>query len=418
MRITAWLMSFTLSIGVLSAQNAAQILDKTARTYAQMRSLRVESRATSSGTVLSNQGEMTFANRVNMLMMAMRPNKLRIDTLQADDPALSAGKLRCDGEVLYIESAALRQTQSQPAPKTLREIYTADNLSMVGLMLIGLDPIRLMIDSNWRALATSPKLIGRGRVGNRQTYKVQIQLKDESLMSLAQGQTTQTLWIGVKDSLIWKSEIVINFAQAGTRMAMRFTEVFTRQEVNPPINPTAFAYRLPEGFKMVQQFEMPDFTEETGKLKGQPAGDFTLNDLQGRPVRLADYKGKVVVLNIFAHWCGPCRAEAPELEKDLWQAYKDKGVVVLGVATWAQDNPTKRAQEFAREFKLTFPVLVDSENKVAEQYGVSSVPTTFVIDPQGVVREVVVGADVQRVKRAVETLLQGNPSEKSGSESK
>ncbi|CUU36345.1 Peroxiredoxin [Armatimonadetes bacterium GXS] len=411
MRTGAWLIGFLLNMGVLSAQNASQILDKTARTYAQMRSLRVESRSTASGTFQSLQGEMTYTNRATLLMMVMRPNKVRIDTLQTDNPTLSLGKLRCDGEVLYIESAALRQTQSQPAPKTLREIYTTDNLSVVGLMVIGLDPIRLLIDPNWRTVATSPKLIGRERVGNRQTYKVQVQLKEESLKAFAQGQTTQTLWIGTKDSLIWKSEITINFAQAGTRMAMRLTEVFTRQEVNPPINPTAFAYRLPEGFKMVQQFEMPDFTEETGKLKGQPAGDFALSDLQGKPVRLADYKGKVVVLNVFAHWCGPCRAEAPELEKDLWQAYKDKGVVVLGVATWAQDNPTKRAQDFAREFKLTFPVLVDSENKVAEQYRVSGVPTTFVIDQEGVVREVVVGADVQRVKRAVEALLQGSTAE-------
>jgi peroxiredoxin len=186
---------------------------------------------------------------------------------------------------------------------------------------------------------------------------------------------------------------------------MRITERYTRQERNPRLQPTTFAYKPPKGFEIVSEFKMPDFGGETSALKGQPAPEFALNDLQGKQVRLADYKGKIVVLNIFAHWCGPCRKEAPELEKDLWHAYKARDVVVLGVATWAQDNPAKRAEAFAREFKLTFPVLVDAENKVAEMYRVRGVPTTFIIDRAGVVREFVVGADVASIKRAVESLL-------------
>ncbi|MCS7300277.1 MAG: TlpA family protein disulfide reductase, partial [Fimbriimonadales bacterium] len=71
----------------------------------------------------------------------------------------------------------------------------------------------------------------------------------------------------------------------------------------------------------------------------------------------------------------------------------------------AQDNPQQRAEEFAREFKLSFPVLVDAENKVVEQYQVGGVPTTFIIDKQGVIREVVVGADVAKIKQTIETLL-------------
>jgi peroxiredoxin len=186
---------------------------------------------------------------------------------------------------------------------------------------------------------------------------------------------------------------------------MRITERYTRQELNPRLQPTAFAYKPPQGYEIVSEFKMPDFGGETSALRGQPAPEFALKDLQGNEVRLADYKGKIVVLNVFAHWCGPCRKEAPELEKDLWQAYRERDVVVLGVATWAQDNPTKRAEEFAREFKLTFPVLVDAENKVAEMYRVRGVPTTFIIDREGIVREFVVGADVAAIKRAIIALL-------------
>ncbi len=400
-------MGLTLSLTGLSAQNATQILDQTARTYAKMRSLRVESRMTVSMNSHGVMGEMNFTSRMTQLTMAMRPNMVRMEAQMQDQQLpMNTGRIRCDGKTLYVENGWLKQTMHKPAPRTLSEIYDAQTLSGAGYMLMGLDALYLLIHGDWRKMASSPKLLGRERVGNRQTYKIRVNLKPSSETPLPGGQMSQTLWIGVRDRLLWKSEVLMTTSQGGNRLTLRYTEVITRQEVNPPINPNAFAYKLPEGFKLVENFEVPDLAGEAGKLKGQPAGDFTLNDLQGNAVRLADHKGKVVVLNIFAHWCGPCRAEAPHLEKDIWQAYKDKGVVVLGVATWAHDNPTKRAQEFAKEFKLTFPVLVDADNKVAEQYKVDGVPTTFIIDKEGVVREVIVGADVERLKKAVESLLQ------------
>ncbi|GBC93896.1 Thiol-disulfide oxidoreductase ResA [bacterium HR15] len=92
--------------------------------------------------------------------------------------------------------------------------------------------------------------------------------------------------------------------------------------------------------------------------------------------------------------------------KEIWQAFRERGVAVLGIATWAHDNPVKRAQEFAKEFKLTFPVLVDEKNEVSAQYKVQGVPTTFVIDKEGVIREVIVGANLKKLKEAIQSLLQ------------
>ncbi|MEN3002028.1 MAG: TlpA disulfide reductase family protein [Armatimonadota bacterium] len=408
MRTFAWLMALMLSVGVLYAQSAARILDQTTRTYAQLRSLRIQSGMTMVMDVSGPMGEMRSRSNSTQLVMVMRPNLWRMETTAQDQMmALNAGKIRCDGKTLYIENSWLKQTLNKPAPKSLRELYNEQNLSMAGYMMLGLDPIYLMAYGDWRQIATAPKLLRRERVANRETYKITFNVKPsaQAVMLLSGDRVTQTVWIGVKDRLIWKSEIVMTMRQEGIRYTVRFIETFTRQETNRPINPSAFAYKLPEGFKLVTEFEMPDPDKETAALKGQPAIEFTLKDLQGKEVRLADYKGKVVVLNFFAHWCGPCRREAPELEKDIWQAFREKGVVVLAVAAWARDNPTKRAQEFAKEFKLTFPVLVDEKDKVIEQYKVSGVPTTFVIDKEGVIREVIVGVDMQKLKQAIQSLL-------------
>jgi peroxiredoxin/outer membrane lipoprotein-sorting protein len=404
MRTCTWLIALMLTVELLYAQSAAQILDQTARTYSQMRSLRVESRMTISMRSSGQMGQMQSTSKATQMAMAMRPNLLRLETVEQGQLPLG-GKIRCDGKTLYTENAWLQQTLQKPAPQSLREIYTEQNLSEAGYMMLGLDPLYLMAGGDWRKMATSPRLLRRERVANRETYKIGVNLRAPGEVATPGMRVTQTVWIGIKDRLIWKSEIVMSVSQAGSCMTMRFTETLTRQEVNPNIQRSAFAYKLPEGFKFVERFEMPDLSGEAGKLKGQPAPDFTLKDLQGKEVRLADYKGKVVVLNIFAHWCGPCRAEAPELEKDIWRAFRERDVVVLGVATWARDNPSKRAQEFAKEFKLTFLVLVDAQNSVATQYKVQGVPTTFVIDKEGVIREVIVGADVKRMKQAIESLL-------------
>ena len=406
-----WLTVFVGGWCCVHAQTATQILDQTTKTYAQLQSLRLEVNTEITTVMGSSGNEMRFTQKTAQQVMAMRPNYIRL-TARYDQLGMTSSEMGifCDGKNLYLQNPYFQQTLKQAAPKTLREVYTDENLQQAGYMLAGLDPIYLMAYGNWRKVAGQPRLVKRETLGNRTVYKLSVPIKPPQMLEGATPSGTrasayQILWIGVQDRLIWQSQVVINLSDKQMQISMRFTERHTRQETNPRLQPTAFAYRPPQGYEIVSEFKAPDFAGATSALKGQPAPEFALKDLQGKEVRLADYKGKIVVLNVFAHWCGPCRKEAPELEKDLWQAYRERDVVVLGVATWAQDNPTKRAEEFAREFKLTFPVLVDAENKVAEMYKVSGVPTTFVIDREGVVREFVVGADVAAIKRAITALL-------------
>ena len=409
-----WLTALTGGWLFVQAQTATQILDQTTKTYAQLQSLRLD--VNKMTTVMGGSGnEIRFTQKSVQRAMAMRPNYIRL-TAQYDQLGMTSDEIGifCDGKDLYMQNPSFQQTLKKAAPKTLRDIYTDENLQQANYLTVGLDPIYLMAYGDWRKMAGQPRLVKRERLGNRAVYRLSMPIKlpqmFQSLFQSQQGVSARTsayqiLWIGVQDRLIWQSQVVINLPDKQLPISMRFTERYTRQEINPRLQPATFAYKPPKGYEIVSEFKMPDFAGETSALKGQPAPEFALKDLQGNEVRLADYKGKIIVLNVFAHWCGPCRKEAPELEKDIWQAYRERDVVVLGVATWARDNPTKRAEEFAREFKLTFPVLVDAENKVAEMYKVSGVPTTFIIDREGVVREFVVGADVAAIKRAITALL-------------
>ena len=121
-------------------------------------------------------------------------------------------------------------------------------------------------------------------------------------------------------------------------------------------------------------------TSAIAKLN-EPAPDFELEFFTGEKLRLSDLKGKVVVLNFWASWCPPCRREMPGFEK-TWQEYKEQGVVFIGVAV--QDyEPDSRA--FAEEVGVTYPIGMDWDGRIFDMYRPTAMPTTFMINRDGIV---------------------------------
>ncbi len=110
-----------------------------------------------------------------------------------------------------------------------------------------------------------------------------------------------------------------------------------------------------------------------------PASDFTLPNLAGGVTSLSDYYGSWVVLTFFATWCGPCRSELPTLER-LHQKRAERGIVVLGVSV---DDDRRPLDPFVRQLGLTFPILWDERKEAGAAYRATSIPTSYLVDPQG-----------------------------------
>ncbi len=133
------------------------------------------------------------------------------------------------------------------------------------------------------------------------------------------------------------------------------------------------------------------------------APDFTLPDLRGEPVRLSDYTGKVVLLDFWATWCGPCRMEVPHF-KELMQRYSPRGFAVLGVSL--DETGAEVVRPFVKAQEITYPVVIGDDYTAGRYGGVSALPTTFLIDRQGrVVKKYIGYRDLDTFEEDIKPLL-------------
>ncbi len=129
-------------------------------------------------------------------------------------------------------------------------------------------------------------------------------------------------------------------------------------------------------------------SESTGTQVGERAPDFQLQSLNGQTISLSDLRGEPVLLNFWATWCGPCVSEMPHLEQ-IYQEWSNKGLVL-----WTIDigESSSQAQGFMQYYNLSLPVLLDTQQRVAQKYSIMGIPSTFFIDKDGIIQGKKVGA--------------------------
>ena len=128
-----------------------------------------------------------------------------------------------------------------------------------------------------------------------------------------------------------------------------------------------------------------------GSEVGERVPEYSAERLSGGEVSLSDYRGKVVLVNIWATWCGPCRVEMPPIQKS-YERYRDEGFTVLAVAVDAGPGHREKVARFVQELDLTFPVLLDPEGRITRLLRTVGVPETFVLDREGRIVKRLIGA--------------------------
>ena len=141
-----------------------------------------------------------------------------------------------------------------------------------------------------------------------------------------------------------------------------------------------------------------------GIKTGNLASDFGLTTLDGKQVKLSDYRGKKVILNFWATWCPPCKAEIPDMEK-FYSDFKSKDVIILGVNLTQSEKSEQSVSTFAKTYGITYPVLLDKDGMAAQIYQISAIPASYIIDTKGIIRNKIVGPmDYERMENMLSSI--------------
>lgn len=131
-----------------------------------------------------------------------------------------------------------------------------------------------------------------------------------------------------------------------------------------------------------------------------------LQNVDGKFVSLSDHQGKVVLINFWATWCPPCRAEIAAMQK-VFEDYQDQGFTILAINSTSQDQNTA-VMNFIKTNGVTFPILLDSRGEATNTYRIKALPTSYFVDRQGIISEIIIGGPMPEVllRQHIEELLQ------------
>ncbi|SFC42925.1 Peroxiredoxin [Bacillus sp. OV322] len=133
--------------------------------------------------------------------------------------------------------------------------------------------------------------------------------------------------------------------------------------------------------------------KETGRIgleAGDQAPDFELASFNGKKLKLSGFRGKTVILNFFTTWCPPCRSEIPEMQR-FFQKNQNRDITILAINLTANDRSLAAVQDFVKNNNMTFPIALDKKGKIGSLYKVYTIPTSYILDKNGMIRNVMIG---------------------------
>jgi len=369
---------------------AQQLLQKAAAAYRSLHSYQDEGRVRLE-TVVDGKPQ-TFTAPASLIYA--RPNKFAATT--------QALKLYCDGKTVvlyahrkgrYLRTSADDLSNAAGDPGLVRWVNSQPILPVL------LHPADSVLAERDIVRATYE---GQAEINGRKSHHLVLSVRPPAWLAKAHGSAAEgkpirkDLYIDAETHML--TRLVVDETEAIKalfsripnaapdrieRLARRFDA--GRIRLDEPIPSEAFVPRLPEEARRVDTLlGLLRAQEPTAQAEdAAPAPDFALSDLAGKQVKLADYRGKVVLLDFWATWCPPCREELPHIEK-IHRDLAAKGLVVLGMNL---GEPAETVRNFVQQNKLTFRVLLDTQGKAAEAYDVEGIPHVVLIDHQGRVRE-------------------------------
>ncbi|GMU34843.1 MAG: TlpA family protein disulfide reductase [Planctomycetia bacterium] len=222
-----------------------------------------------------------------------------------------------------------------------------------------------------------------------------------------------TYWLGAKDGLLRKVQNIMAVRVPGKTEPETGRIVFetSRFDAQPKIDEQTFALFAPEGYQS-QVIATPEFGPDGLLAAGRPAPDWELKDFDGKTVRLKDLRGKVVLMDFWASWCGPCKMVMPGMQA-IHEKFKDKPVVICGVNCRERAETAPAARQFVKDKKLTYTQLINGD-EVAKAYHVRGIPCMYVIGPDGNIIYATSGyqpTHEQMFTKFIEETLKSMPSE-------
>jgi thiol-disulfide isomerase/thioredoxin len=183
--------------------------------------------------------------------------------------------------------------------------------------------------------------------------------------------------------------------QQGGKVEQQEEISLRRAQLDPALPDSMWVFRPPAGSRQVAEFSGPG-ADPASAFAGRPAIDFTLKDLKGRAHSLKSLRGKIVLLDFWATWCGPCRITMPQVAK-IHQQFKSRGVEVMSINV---GETAAQAGSYIRKNGYLFTTLLDQKREVAARYQVNGIPTLVVIDRAGTVSDYLVGSRDEAALRA------------------